>query len=74
MTFSLSYGDRSGTYTGEVNEQGVPNGKGKFTLKTLKEILGFTKVISKTVISKGRGVPYGRMTMKNNPATIQMIV
>ena len=31
MTLSLSYGDRSGTYTGEVNEQGVPNGKGKFT-------------------------------------------
>lgn len=33
MTLSLSYGDRSGTYTGEVNEQGVPNGKGKFTTK-----------------------------------------
>lgn len=48
--------------------------KGNSPLKTLKEILGFTKVISKTVISKGRGVPYGRMTMKNNPATIQMIV
>ena len=48
--------------------------KGNSQLKTLKEILGFTKVISKTVISKGRGVPYGRMTMKNNPATIQMIV
>ena len=33
MTFSLSYGDRSGTYTREVNEQGVLNGKGKFTTK-----------------------------------------
>ena len=33
MTLSLSYGDRSGTYTGEVNKQGVPNGKGKFTTK-----------------------------------------
>ena len=31
MMLSLSYGDRSGLYTGEVNEQGVPNGKGKFT-------------------------------------------
>jgi len=30
MTLSLSYGDRSGIYTGEVNEQGIPNGKGKF--------------------------------------------
>lgn len=31
MTLSLSYGERSGVYTGEVNEQGIPNGKGKFT-------------------------------------------
>lgn len=31
MTLSLFYGDRSGIYTGEVNEQGVPNNKGKFT-------------------------------------------
>lgn len=33
MTLNLSYGDRSGTYTGEVNDQNVPNGKGKFTTK-----------------------------------------
>ena len=31
MTLSLSYGERRGVYTGEVNEQGIPNGKGKFT-------------------------------------------
>ena len=33
MTLNLSYGDRTGTYTGEVNEQGLPHGKGKFTSK-----------------------------------------
>ena len=36
MTLSLSYGDRSGTYTGEVNDKNVPNGKGKFTTKNSK--------------------------------------
>ena len=27
------YGDRTGVYTGEVNEQDIPNGKGKFETK-----------------------------------------
>ena len=31
MTLNLSYGDRTGTYYGDVNEQGVPHGQGKFT-------------------------------------------
>lgn len=31
MTLNLSYGDRTGTYSGEVNEQGLPHGQGKFT-------------------------------------------
>lgn len=31
MTLNLSYGDRTGTYSGDVNEQGLPHGKGKFT-------------------------------------------
>ena len=73
MTLSLSYGDRSGTYTGEVNEQGVPNGKGKFTTKNSKANPGSTKEILRTVILKERGVPCGRMTSKKNPATTQMI-
>lgn len=30
MTLDLSYGQRSGTYSGEVNKDGLPNGKGKF--------------------------------------------
>lgn len=33
ITLDLSYGSRSGTYTGEVNDQNLPNGKGKFTTK-----------------------------------------
>lgn len=33
MTLNLTFGDRSGTYTGEVNDQGTPNGTGKFTTK-----------------------------------------
>ncbi len=33
MSLNLAYGERSGIYTGEVNEQGIPNGKGKFTTK-----------------------------------------
>ena len=33
MTLQLSYGDRTGSYTGEVNEQNEPNGKGKFVTK-----------------------------------------
>lgn len=31
MTLNLIYGDRTGTYSGDVNEQGLPNGQGKFT-------------------------------------------
>ncbi len=31
MTLNLSYGDRTGTYSGDVNEQGLPHGQGKFT-------------------------------------------
>lgn len=34
MTLQLSYGDRTGSYTGEVNEQNEPNGKGKFVTKS----------------------------------------
>lgn len=30
VTLNLVYGDRDGFYTGEVNEQNIPNGKGKF--------------------------------------------
>lgn len=33
MTLHLTYGDRDGTYTGEVNDQNLPNGKGSFTTK-----------------------------------------
>ncbi|BAL85093.1 hypothetical protein SELR_pSRC300200 (plasmid) [Selenomonas ruminantium subsp. lactilytica TAM6421] len=33
VTLSLTYGDRAGVYTGEVNEQNIPNGKGKFETK-----------------------------------------
>ena len=33
MSLDFSFGTRSGTYTGEVNEQGIPNGKGKFNTK-----------------------------------------
>lgn len=33
ITLNLAYGDRSGTYTGEVNDKDIPNGKGKFTTK-----------------------------------------
>ena len=29
----LTYGDRDGTYTGEINDQNIPNGKGSFTSK-----------------------------------------
>lgn len=36
MTLNFSYGDRAGVYTGEVNDQGIPNGKGKFTTKNPK--------------------------------------
>ena len=32
-TLNLVYGDRTGVYSGEVNEQNIPNGKGKFTSK-----------------------------------------
>lgn len=31
ITLNLSYGDRTGKYTGEMTEDGVPNGYGKFT-------------------------------------------
>ena len=31
MTLNLSYGERTGTYSGDVNEAGIPNGQGKFT-------------------------------------------
>lgn len=31
MTLNLSYGDRTGTYSGDINEQGIPDGQGKFT-------------------------------------------
>ena len=27
MTLDLSYGKRVGTYTGEINDQGLPNGQ-----------------------------------------------
>lgn len=36
VTLNLSFGDRSGTYTGEVNDQNIPNGQGKFTTKNSK--------------------------------------
>ena len=31
MTLHLSYGDRTGTYSGEVNDEGIPHGIGKFS-------------------------------------------
>ncbi len=31
MTLNLTYGDRIGKYSGDVNEQGLPHGQGKFT-------------------------------------------
>ena len=31
MTLNLAYGDRTGTYSGDMNEAGLPNGQGKFT-------------------------------------------
>lgn len=31
MTLNLSYGDRTGTYSGDVNEKGLPHGQGRFT-------------------------------------------
>ena len=31
ITLNLAYGDRTGTYSGDVNEQGLPHGQGKFT-------------------------------------------
>lgn len=31
MTLNFSYGDRTGTYTGELDEDGLPNGYGTFT-------------------------------------------
>ena len=31
MTLKLAYGDRTGTYSGDLNEQGLPHGQGKFT-------------------------------------------
>lgn len=30
ITLNLSYGDRTGKYTGEMNDDGIPNGNGKF--------------------------------------------
>lgn len=33
ITLDLSFGQRAGTYTGEVNEMSIPNGKGKFVSK-----------------------------------------
>ena len=30
MTLKLSYGERTGTYTGDLNESGLPDGTGKF--------------------------------------------
>ena len=33
ITLDLSFGQRAGTYTGEVNETSIPNGKGKFVSK-----------------------------------------
>ena len=36
VTLNLTFGDRSGTYTGEVNDQNIPNGQGKFTTKNSK--------------------------------------
>lgn len=31
MTLHLSYGDRTGTYSGDLSEEGLPYGQGKFT-------------------------------------------
>lgn len=31
MTLNLAYGDRTGAYSGDVNEVGLPHGQGKFT-------------------------------------------
>lgn len=31
MTLNLSYGDRTGSYSGDLNEQGLPHGQGKFS-------------------------------------------
>ena len=36
MTLNLSYGDRTCTYSGDVNEQGLPHGQGKFTSTNLE--------------------------------------
>ena len=33
MTLNLAYGEREGTYSGEVNSEGLPDGNGKFTTK-----------------------------------------
>lgn len=33
MTLKLSFGDRNGTYTGDLNKDGLPNGYGRFVSK-----------------------------------------
>lgn len=33
ITLDLAYGERTGTYTGETNDTGLPHGQGKFTSK-----------------------------------------
>ena len=39
MTLNFSFGERTGIYTGEVNEQGLPNGQGKFASKSPEGIV-----------------------------------
>lgn len=38
MTITFSYGERTGTYEGEINEGGLPNGTGIFTSQSMSGI------------------------------------
>lgn len=55
MTLDLSYGKRVGTYTGEINDQGLPNGQGKFTSKNPQGIVWYHEGTFKNGHFEGKG-------------------
>lgn len=60
VTLSLPYGERTGTYSGDMVE-GVPDGHGKFETEKRQERLGRMREISPQVFLKGKGKQLGKM-------------
>ncbi|MBE6021027.1 MAG: hypothetical protein E7228_04730 [Clostridiales bacterium] len=73
--FEMSYGDRRGAYSGEVNEEGIPNGNVFLNSRTKRKLLIFTEenLWMVTLMAKGKSCGIMRTTSNMKWEHIKMM-